>query len=93
MKPRTAFIAGCFILAGIGVLMTAFFGWHVASRFPSADLAEPFRQRATNFFVFSNFVLLLAVNVTGFLVGIALIGFAIRTAIKNLRTPPSARNR
>jgi len=77
MKPRTAFRAGCFILAGIGVLMAAFFAWHIASWFPSADLAEPFRQRATNFFVFANFVLLLALNVAGFIVGVALIGFAI----------------
>jgi hypothetical protein len=93
MKPRTAFIAGCFILAGIGVLMAALFGWHVASQFPSADLAEPFRRRATNFFVFSGFVLRLALNVIFFLVGIGLIGFAVLTAIKNLIRPPSARNR
>ncbi len=93
MKPRTAFIAGCFILGGIGVAGAAFFGWQVASQFPSADLAEPFRQRATNFLVFYGFVLRLALNVIFFIVGIGLIGFAVLTAIKNLMRPPSARNR
>ena len=93
MKPRSAFIAGCFILAGIGVLMAAFFGWQVASRFPSTDFAEPLRQRETNFFVFSGFASALALDVTGFLVGIALVGFTILTAKKNLIRSPSARNR
>ena len=93
MKPKAAVIAGCFILAGIGVLMAAFFGWHAVGQFPSADLAEPFRQRATNFFVFSGFVLGLALNVIGFLVGIGLIGFAVLTATNNLTRPPSMRNR
>jgi hypothetical protein len=93
VKPRNAFIAGCFILAGIGVLMAGFFGWRAASGFPSADLAEPLRQRATNFFLFSSFVLGQTLNVAGFLVGIGLVGFAILTATKNLRRPPSARNR
>jgi hypothetical protein len=93
MKPRAAFIAGCFILGGVGVLMTAGFGWQVASQFPSADLAKPLHQRATNFVVFSSFVVREALNVTGFLAGIALIGFAIFTATKNLRRHPSASNR
>jgi F0F1-type ATP synthase membrane subunit c/vacuolar-type H+-ATPase subunit K len=93
MKPRTAFVAGCFILAGIGLLMTAGFGWQIASQFPSADLAEPLRQRATYSVVFSSFVVLEALNISGFLVGIALIGFAILTAIRNLKGPPSASDR
>jgi hypothetical protein len=93
MKPRTAFIVGCFIVGGIGVLMTAHFGWQVASSFPSADLAQPLRERASNFVVFSAFVVGAALHITGFIVGIALIGFAIFTAMKNLKRPPSAINR
>ena len=93
MKPRTAFIVGCFIVGGIGVLMTVGFGWQVASSFPSADLAEPLRQRATNFVVFSSFAVGVTLHITGFIVGIALIGFAIFTAMKNLKRPPSASNR
>jgi hypothetical protein len=92
MKPRTPFIVGCFIVGGIGVLMTAYFGWQLAGRFPSADLAEPLRQRASNFIVFSGFAMGAALHVTGFIVGTALMGFAIFTATKNLKRPPSASN-
>lgn len=87
MKPRTAFIAGCSIIGGIGVLMVAFCGWHLVSLFPSADLAGPFRQQATDFFIFSSFVFSMAFYVTGFVVGIYVVGFAILSAIKNLRGP------
>jgi hypothetical protein len=85
MKPRTAFKVGCFIVGGIGVLMTAYFGWQVASSFSSADLAQPLRERASNFVLFSAFVVGAALHITGFVVGIALIGFAIFTAMKNLK--------
>jgi hypothetical protein len=91
MKPRTAFIVGCFIVGGIGVLMMVHFGWQLASSFPSADLAQPLRERASDFVV-SAFVVGAALQITGFIVGMALIGFAIFTAMKNLRRPPSAIN-
>jgi hypothetical protein len=73
--------------------MTAGFGWQLANSFPSADLAEPLRQRATNFVVFSLFIVRAALNVTGFIVGIATIGVAVFAAMKGLRKPPAARNR
>jgi hypothetical protein len=93
MKPRTAFIAGCFITGGIGVLMVAFCGWHLVSLFPSADLAGPFRQQATNFFIFSSFVFSVAFYVTGFVVGIYVVWFVVHTAVTSLLKTSSTRNR
>jgi hypothetical protein len=94
MKPRNALIAGCFILAGVGIVMAAISGWLIISKFPSSDLAEPFRQRAThynqqvtNFVVFSSFVLYLALQVTGVVVGISLIGFSALATWKHLIKP------
>jgi hypothetical protein len=96
MKPRNAFIAGCFILAGIGVFMTSISGWLIVEKFPSSDLVGPFRERATHynqkgidFFVFSSFVVYMAWQVAGFVLGIFLIGFSAFTAWKYLiRTLP-----
>jgi hypothetical protein len=94
MKPRNALIAGCFILAGVGTVMAARSGWLIISAFPSSDLAEPFRQRAThynhqatNFLVFSSFVFDLALQVMGVVVGISLIGMSALTAWKHLIRP------
>ncbi|WP_407179508.1 hypothetical protein [Bradyrhizobium sp. STM 3562] len=94
MKPRNAFIAGCFILAGVGIVMAAISGSLIISKLPSSDLAEPFRHRAThynqqgaNFVVFSSFVFYLTLQVAGFVVGISLIGFSALTAWKHLIRP------
>jgi cytosine/uracil/thiamine/allantoin permease len=83
-----------FILAGIGVVMASISGWLIVEKFPSSDLFEPFRDRAThynqkgiNFFVFSSFVVYMAWQVTGFVLGISLIGFSALTAWRYLIRP------
>jgi hypothetical protein len=97
MKPRNAMVAGCFILAGLGIVVAAGSGYLIVEKFPSSDLAEPFRQRAThynqqgtNFVLFSNFTLYVALQAVGFFLGIYLIGFAALTAWKYLIRPRSA---
>jgi hypothetical protein len=84
-------------IAGVGIVTTAISGWEIVTHFPSSDLAEPFRQRATrfnqqgtNFIVFTTFVLRMALHVTFFAVGISLIGFSAFTAKKHLLRPRSA---
>jgi hypothetical protein len=91
MKPRNAFIAGMLITGGSGILTAVFFGWEVLQRFPTADLAEPFRQRGThfnqpavNFVVFSSFALQVALYVFFFFVGLALVIWTALTAKKYL---------
>jgi hypothetical protein len=80
MKPRHAFIAGILITAGVGVGMALFFGWDILRHFPSIDLGEPFRQRAThfnqpvvNFVLFSSFALQMAFDVSFFFLGIGIV--------------------
>ena len=96
MKPRNAFITGMLVSAGLGILIAVFFGWEIFRHFPSADLAEPFRQRAThfnqpavNFVVFSSFALQMAMYVTFFFVGIGVTLWAAFTAKKYLMRPTS----
>lgn len=90
-------VAGCLILAGLGVAMAVGSGYLIVEKFPSSDLAEPFRQRAnhynqqgTNFVLFSNFTLYVAFLAAGFFLGIYLIGFAALTTWKYLIRPRSA---
>jgi hypothetical protein len=97
MKPRNAFIAGCFIIAGVGILLATISSSLIIRQFPSSDLVEPFHQRAThykqqgtNFVVFSSFALYLALQVTGLIVGIYLVGFSAFTTWKHLKRRRSA---
>jgi hypothetical protein len=96
MKPRNAFITGMLIIAGSGILIALFFGWKVLRHFPTADLAEPFYQRAAHFnqpavdfIVFSSFALQMALYVIFFFFGIGLAIWAAFTAKKYLMKPTS----
>jgi hypothetical protein len=89
MTPKTAYISGMILIGGIAIAFTSVSAWMLVFWFGSGDLLEPFRQHATNFRIFSTFVLRLALCVMFLVGGLAIIRKTAFIAARDLKSRPS----